>query len=127
MPAGRPTKYKPEYCDLVIDLMKQGASMQEVALEIEVNIDTLYEWIKVHDTFSEAIKRGKSFSEGWWMKKGRISLNNGSFNSTLWYMNMKNRFHWRDKHEMQSIVTVTTPVSIDDLEAQIQNEESREE
>lgn len=127
MPAGQPTKYKPEYCERVVEYMKEGASMHEVALDLDVHIDTIYEWIKVHPKFSEAIKKGKAFSEGWWKKKGRDSLNDNTFSPALWYMNMKNRFHWRDKHEVQSTVTITEPVSIDDLESQIQDEASREE
>jgi hypothetical protein len=110
--AGRPTLYKEEYCEKVIELLKQGAAMEEIALEIEVNVDTLYEWMKVHPIFSDSIKEGRGYSKGWWLKKGRVNIDNKDFNSTLWYMNMKNRFHWSDKHE------VTTSDSDDKMSAE---------
>ena len=34
---GRPTSFKPEFCDKVIDLMKEGASIVEIAYELNVN------------------------------------------------------------------------------------------
>lgn len=36
-------------------------------------------------------------SEAWWEEHGRLNLHNREFNSVLWYMNMKNRFGWRDR------------------------------
>ena len=104
MPAGRPTKYKPEMCEKIITLMKEGASLYEVALELDINFDTLFEWKRENGRhfkpeISEAIKKGLNLSRGWWEKKGRTELENQKFSSTLWYMNMKNRFGWADKRE----------------------------
>lgn len=61
--AGRPTKYKPEYCDQVRKLCLLGATDPEIADFFEVNVDTLYEWRKVYPAFSEAIKEGKSLAD----------------------------------------------------------------
>jgi len=100
MPMARPTKYKPEYCDFVIELMKEGASKAECSAAIGIHKDTLYEWIKKYPKFSDSIKRGQYFSLGWWERQGRINLENKSFNYTGWYMQMKNRHGWSDKHEI---------------------------
>ena len=98
---GRPSKYKPEMCTQVIKLMKEGASKTEVAAELGINKDTLYEWEKAHTEFSDTIKRGVQLSQAWWEKKGRTNLENKNFNYVGWYMNMKNRFAWKDKQETQ--------------------------
>ena len=107
MPAGRPTKYKPEMCKTMITLFKQGASIAEVCLELDIHHDTFYEWKERHEEFSESVKKGLAYSKGWWEKQGRLGVwadtSEGAsrLNYTGWFMNMKNRFKedWRDKHE----------------------------
>ena len=108
MPAGRPTKYKKEYCTLVVERMMDGASIAEVCAEIGIVYDTFRDWRKGHEEFSVAVKKGLEFSRAWWEKKGRVGLHDGTFNHVLWFMNMKNRFGhikptenitWRDKHD----------------------------
>lgn len=98
---GRPTDYRPEYCDVAINLLKQGASIAEIALEIDCALSTIYYWIDKQPDFSDAIKRGVDLSRGWWEKNGRTQLHCKEFNHVLWYMNMKNRFraNWSDKAE----------------------------
>lgn len=113
-PGGRPTKYKPEYCNAAIEHMKQGGSIEELALVIDVHKDTIYEWAKVHPEFSDAIKRGKSLSEAWWMSTARESLFIKEFNHVLWYMNMKNRFGWKDKQEVEHTGGITVSFDRDD-------------
>ena len=96
---GRPTKYRPEMCQSVINLMKEGASLIEVAADIGINADTLHTWRKSNTEFSDAVKIGMQLSEAWWMREGREALRDRDFNYTGWYMNMKNRHGWADKVE----------------------------
>lgn len=98
----RPTKYKPEMCKVVIDLMQEGASQQEVLAVLDISNDTFYRWKKENEEFSETIKRGIQLSQGWWERQGRVSLKDREFNYTGWYMNMKNRFKWADKQEVKN-------------------------
>ena len=56
---GAPTKYKPEYCDMLVQHMGKPASFESFAGVIGVDRDTLYEWRKVHKAFSDAHKKGK--------------------------------------------------------------------
>jgi len=96
---GRPTKYDPEMCEKVVELYKLGYSNEEVGLELDICEDTFYRWLKEHKDFSEAVKKGLWYSKGYWMKDGRESLRDEKFSYTGWYMNMKNRFGWKDKTE----------------------------
>jgi hypothetical protein len=109
MGAGRPTNYKPEYCQMLIDHMKEGGSIEEFCLEIDVCKQTIYNWTEQYPEFLDSKKRGESFSEGWWRKSGRKNLQNRDFNYTGWYMNMKNRFGWSDKTESKNEHTIHLP------------------
>lgn len=106
---GRPTKYRPEYCSLLIEHMSQGYSYETFAADIDVCKDTLYEWEKHHLDFSYAKKRAFLKAQKYWEKlaldnminvsskeSGSVSLNTG-----LWIFNMKNRFKWTDRIEVK--------------------------
>lgn len=102
MPGGRPTKYKPEMCDLVISEMSDGASKEACAGALGVAVSTLYKWIDEKPEFSEAIKRGEALSRVWWEEKARQAVIGElpGFNPTAWVFCMKNIHGWRDKTEV---------------------------
>lgn len=61
----RPTDYKDEYVDFVlnyIDECQESKSipyMEDIALQLNVDEDTITNWCKVHDQFFGAIKKLK--------------------------------------------------------------------
>lgn len=67
--------------------------------------DLFYRLIEEEEVFSRTIKSGRSLSELWWQSNGRVNLKDKDFNATLWYMNMKNRFKWSDKQEIQQEIS----------------------
>lgn len=58
---GRPTRYKPEYCEMLIDHMKQGKPFETFGNKVGVTYQTLYNWAQNHDEFFEA----KCMGEAW--------------------------------------------------------------
>lgn len=50
----RPIKFKPEYCEMLIDHMSKGFSYETFAGEINCGRTTLYDWERVHDDWKEA-------------------------------------------------------------------------
>ena len=83
----------------IISMSKEGASIVEIAIELDISRTTLAAMTKRDEYFLNTIKRCKRYCEGWWLRKGRTELENRDFSSTLWYMNMKNRFGWTDKQQ----------------------------
>lgn len=65
MAMGRPTDYKPEYCEMLIAHMAKGMPYETFAAVIDTHRDTLYEWEKKHKEFSDAkkIAREKQYKQ----------------------------------------------------------------
>jgi hypothetical protein len=105
---GRPTKYKVEMCDTAIEMGKQGKSLVQIAAALDIDKDTILNWIEAYPDFYVAINKAKALSEAHWTdiaQKHLIEQPQGDkLNTTLWFMNMRNRFGWHNgeqsyKHE----------------------------
>lgn len=106
---GRPSKYTSDMLPIVIELMKEGASLIEVSAAIGVNDETIQDWKdpkspRYKEEFSVAIQEGVRLSAAWWQRMGRTNLKEKDFQTGLWYANMKNRFGWRDKTETEQTI-----------------------
>lgn len=91
MPAGRPTKYKPEYCNLIIEIGESGGWLSEMAEACDVHRSTMDEWAANHPEFSEALSRAKQKAQAWFEREGRFGLTADKFNSALWQKQMSAR------------------------------------
>lgn len=110
MPAGRPTKYKPEYCDMVINHMAQGLSKESFAGVVGTHKQTIYNWTEEYPEFLDAVKRGEELSRLFWEDLGRKgAMGSEEFNAAAWIFNIKNRFReeWRDKQDVEHSGGVT--------------------
>jgi hypothetical protein len=118
---GRPKKnlssLPKDWENKVINLMSEGASEIEVKAMLSLSNDTFARFLRDEPIFLEAVKRGRALCEAWWQREGRINLRNREFNAVLWYMNMKNRFGWRDKQEVEHSGNKDNPVVIIDAGA----------
>ena len=75
MAFGRPTEYRKEMCDTVIEVMTEGGSITEVAATIGTCKSTLYEWANPEskyykEDFSNAVKQGRQLAQTWWGEAG---------------------------------------------------------
>jgi hypothetical protein len=101
----------------IIELYVEGASDVEIKALIwkkkgAFSNDLWDRWMDEEKDFSETIKMGRTFAKSWWEKKGRSGVDSQEINSTMWYMNMKNRYGWRDKQDITSDdKQITTVVS----------------
>lgn len=91
-PVGRPTKYKPEYCERVIALGKEGYSYAEIAADLEVDKASLFDWARAHEDFSTALRAAKTYEQAWFEREARSNMKNRDFNANLWYRSAASRF-----------------------------------
>lgn len=62
---GRPTNYKPEYCEMVVEHMSQGKSLASFAASIGTHRQVLYEWQSANREFHDACKHAQEMSLQW--------------------------------------------------------------
>jgi hypothetical protein len=92
-PVGRPTLYRPEYCERVVELGKQGKSRVQIADALDLNSrSTLDDWAEVHPEFSEALTRAKMAEQAYWEELGHQALFADRFQAVVWKTSMQARF-----------------------------------
>jgi hypothetical protein len=89
---GRPAKYKAEYCQKLIDWMKEGRSFWTFASTIPCVIDTISRWTMEHKDFSEAKKIGRVLEQAWWDNVHQQIATTGEGNMTAVVWAQKNKF-----------------------------------
>ena len=120
---GRPTKYKQEYCEEIIEFFSRPISeeftrkirtkegVQEIdvieatdlptlasfAVSIGVHRDTLHEWSTKHEEFSDAIKKAKDYQENHLLQNGLANRTN----STLAIFALKDLSGWRNQTDVK--------------------------
>lgn len=102
MPAGRPTDYRPEYCEAVVEFGRMGKSLTWMAAELGVAKSTLQLWEKDIAEFSVAMAHARAHSQQWWEDAGQNNMlmapGAGTFNASVWSRSMAARFpeDWRE-------------------------------
>lgn len=118
--AGRPTKYKPEYCKKIVEWFQSKgretfskpmivdkevvdhplgllpAFFEGFAVSIGVHKSTLLEWCDKHEEFSEAYKQCKDMQLEQ-MQQGMIA---GSYVASATIFTLKNTHRWADRNEV---------------------------
>src|SRR6516162_2700709 len=76
--AGRPSTYRPEYCDLVKERMGgEGLSLTAFAGSIGQSGETVYEWSATHPAFSDAVTQAKA-ARLTFLERKFLAVKNGS-------------------------------------------------
>ena len=90
-PGGRPTSYRPEFCQRVIELMSEGRSLEGCAALLGVHPDSLYEWQKVHPQFSVAVRAGRAGATTFWENRLLDVAQGGAGNAQAIQWALRNR------------------------------------
>ena len=91
-PVGRPTKYKPEFCELIKTLAATGAGPASWAVKCKVDKASLHEWRHHHPEFFTAFNEAKAIEQDWWEQQGRKALWADKFQASVWHKSMQARF-----------------------------------
>ena len=105
MAGGRPSKYDAAYCDKVIELGKEGKSLTQIAVALDVPKSTVITWSNQHLEFSTALTRAKECEQAWWEQKGMDGLTADKFNSAVWSKSMSARFRddYTERRELAGV------------------------
>ena len=127
---GRPSKYKSEYCDKLIEHMRNGKSFESFGAVAHATEETLNNWCRKHPDFLRAKELGKVYEREWWentlrlgaqgqmppiqkrtveydadgnVVKSFLTQEPGKYNSASVHFSLKNKFpkQWRDKTELE--------------------------
>lgn len=122
---GRPTKYKPEFCEAIIEFFdiepykevvkkrftrKDGEVIEEMGLQandpvffedfaysVGVSMESVVAWTKIYPEFLTAYLHAKHLQ----LKHFAINGNQQTFNSYFAIFTVKNISHWRDKIDIE--------------------------
>jgi len=101
-PVGRPSEYRPEFCEKVVVLGEKGYSKAMIAGELGVVRMTLDVWCKEWPLFNDAMDRAREASLSWWEAQGNAGIWSREFNANAYRLQVLNRFpaDWRERTEI---------------------------
>lgn len=107
MPAGQPTKYRPEYCEEIVEYFQERLdklgnggrpelpTFERFSAHLGISTVTLYNWANEHPEFFKAKQRAAAIQHAC-LIDGALCSDFASGPATL---AMKNLLGWRDKFE----------------------------
>jgi hypothetical protein len=99
---GRPSGYRPEFCELVLELGAQGKSFTQMAVATGYTKASLHGWRDQYPEFATALARAVELSQQWWEEKAQAGLGDRNFNAALWMKIAASRFRedYADRKEV---------------------------
>ena len=99
-PGGRPTNYRPEYCEQIVAYRQDGWSKSAFAAKVGTSLDAIQDWEKAHPEFARAVKDSHVACERWWEERGRTALNERYFNVGVFAILTRNICKWSDRERI---------------------------
>jgi hypothetical protein len=98
---GRPSEYRPEYCEAVIAFMAQGYSLSAFCGSIGKSRDQIYSWITLHSEFSNAVSRARMARVAALEVKLLKSRKGAETSASIFALRNADPTEWRDIRNVQ--------------------------
>lgn len=117
-PMGRPTKYRPEFCNMLIEHRRKGYGFQSFAADCDCDVSQLYRWRDQHSDFRHAIKKaaavGRKTWEGLGIKAAAGQVKN--FNPAAYIFLGKNCHGMRDDPNEETDAVEGLDFDVDEID-----------
>jgi hypothetical protein len=105
---GRPTKYKPQYCQRIIELGRDGNQPVALCAELLVGKSTMHMWRENYPDFRDAFDVSRQLCEQYWLNLAKNRAN-GTMNGS----DVMIKFILSAAHGHREKSDVTTEVTAD--------------
>ena len=105
--------FKPEMCDRMIELGKEGASQKMMFAEIGINKNVADTWKKNHPDFADALETAKTHSQAFWEREILANVNNKGFNSRLAEIALRGQFQEDYRETRDTKIDAKLEVKVD--------------
>ena len=118
---GRPSKYDPALCNKVVELGRQGKSVEQISSALGFHYKTLLYWAETHPEFLEAMELAKQYELAYWEDLGSQYIveapQSAKLNTGLWSRSMAARFpaKYRENSKVEVTGKNDKPIQVDVL------------
>lgn len=111
--AGRPTDYRPEMGEQILEFMTSGLSLAAAAAEIGVHRQRVYEWLERHPSFADTIWLAQAKRQ-LFLERRLLSAEQGPVvTSTIFALKNAGPEDWRDRQEHELTGAKGGPIQTD--------------
>jgi hypothetical protein len=104
---GRPSLYRPEYCQRAIDYMGQGFSLTALAGHLGMSKDAIYDWINLYPDFRHAVNMGRAARVAALEAKLLATSQGVGVTAAIFALKNADPDEWQDRYHTETRVNVS--------------------
>jgi len=104
---GRPTDFRPDMGEKILELMASGLSLAASAAEIGVHRQRVYEWVEKHPDFADTVKLAMAKRQLFLERRLLSSEIGPMVTSTIFALKNAGAEDWREKVDVEHSGNVT--------------------
>ena len=105
--------FKPEMCDRIIEMGREGASQKMMFAEIGINKGVADTWKKNHPEFADALDSAVTNAQAYWEREILANVNNKGFNSRLAEIALRGQFQQDYRETRDTKIDAKLEVKVD--------------